>query len=127
MRPEKLNPLFVPVTELDGIGPKLGRSLAQLLTGRDSAEPPRICDLIFHLPHSVIDRRHQPSISQAMEGQVASFKVIVDRHFVPPRGNRRIPYRIKVHDNTGEMTLVFFQARGDWLEKAMPVGETRIV
>lgn len=127
MRPEILNPLFMPVSELEGIGPKLTQTLTRLLTGSETGETARLADLIFHLPHSVIDRRNQPSISQAVEGIISTFKVHVDRHHPPPRGNRRVPYRIDVHDETGEMALVFFRAHAEWLSKAMPVGDTRFV
>ena len=127
MRPEILNPLFKPVSSLEGIGPKLEKALTRLLHGRETGEPARISDLLFHIPHSVIDRRHQPKISEAKEGVISTFRVHVDNHVPPPRGNRRVPYRINVHDDTGNMTLVFFRSSGDWLLKAMPVGETRYV
>jgi|GEM_PF-1424785 len=127
MRPELLNPLFVPVSNLEGIGPKLTKTLTRLFHGNENADPARIADLLFHIPHSVIDRRNQPGIANAQEGVVSTFKVIVDSHNAPPRGNRRIPYRINVHDETGEMALVFFRGQSDWLSKSMPVGETRYV
>ncbi len=127
MRPEILNSLFKPVSSLEGIGPKLEKTLTRLFHGRETGEPARIADLLFHIPHSVIDRRNQPGIAHAVERQVATFKVHVDRHIAPPRGNKRVPYRIEVHDDTGEMTLVFFRSGGDWLQKSMPVGETRYV
>lgn len=127
MRPELLNPLFVPVSNLEGIGPKLTKILTRLFHGNENAETARIADLLFHIPHSVIDRRNQPGIANAQEGVVSTFKVVVDSHSVPPRGNRRIPYRINVHDETGEMALVFFRGQSDWLSKSMPVGETRYV
>lgn len=127
MRPELLNPLFVPVSNLEGIGPKLTKILTRLFHGNENAEPARIADLLFHIPHSVIDRRNQPGIANAQEGVVSTFKVIIDSHNAPPRGNRRIPYRINVHDETGEMALVFFRGQSDWLSKSMPIGETRYV
>ncbi len=127
MRPELLNPLFVPVSNLEGIGPKLTKTLTRLFHGNENGDPARIADLLFHIPHSVIDRRNQPGIANAQEGIVSTFKVIVDSHNAPPRGNRRIPYRINVHDETGEMALVFFRGHSDWLSKSMPIGETRYV
>ena len=56
-----------------------------------------------------------------------TLKVRVDRHQPSPRGNRRVPYRVFVHDETGELALVFFSAHTDYLNKALPVGETRYV
>ena len=127
MRPDLLNPLFEPVSALEGIGPKLTHTLTRLFHGRETGEPARIADLLFHLPHSIIDRRNRPGIANAVEGQVSTFKVHVDKHVAPPRGNRRIPYKIEVHDETGEMTLVFFRGHNEWLEKSMPEGEVRYV
>ena len=127
MRPEILNSMFKPVSSLEGIGPKLEKTLTRLFHGRETGEPARISDLLFHIPYSIIDRRNQPGIAGATEGMVATFKVHIDRHIAPPRGNKRVPYRIEVHDDSGEMTLVFFRSGGDWLAKSMPVGETRYV
>jgi ATP-dependent DNA helicase RecG len=126
MRPDILNPLFRPVTSLTGIGPKLGAALAKLL-GRSDGEEPRVVDLLFHLPVAIIDRRRQPGIALSPEGAVVTLKVRVDRHQKPPRGNRRIPYRVFAHDDTGEIGLTFFHANEAWLEKTLPVGETRYV
>ncbi len=127
MRPQILNPLFASVSTLPGIGPKLTKTLTRLLRGNENEEEARIVDLLFHAPHSVIDRRNQPGITNALNGAIATFQVHVDRHLPPPRGNRRVPYRIDVHDDTGELSLVFFHPRADWLEKAMPVGEKRYI
>jgi ATP-dependent DNA helicase RecG len=125
MRPAILNPLFRPVTSLAGIGPKLGQALAKLLgTGEDE---PRVVDLLFHLPVAIIDRSKQPGIAKASEGQIVTLKVRIDRHQPPPRGNRRIPWRVFAHDDTGEIALTFFHAHGDYLEKTLPIGATRYV
>ncbi len=127
MRPDILNPLFRPVTSLPGIGAKLGQALGRLLGYGDPGEPPRVAELLFHLPVALIDRSRQPEIAYAAEGATVTLKVRVDRHQKPPRGNRRIPYRVFAHDDTGEIALTFFHAKSDWLEKALPVGETRYV
>jgi len=126
MRPEILNPLFRPVTSLDGVGPKIAVALARLVGSADS-DAPRVVDLLFHLPVALIDRRKQPGIALSPEGAIVTLKVRVDRHQKPPRGNRRIPYRVYCHDETGEIALTFFHANDTWLEKTLPVGETRYV
>jgi ATP-dependent DNA helicase RecG len=41
--------------------------------------------------------------------------------------NRRIPYRIDCRDDTGEITLVYFHGRADYLTSALPEGEKRLV
>ena len=127
MRPQLLNALFAPVEKLPGIGPKLALGLTRLFRGNDSTEIARVGDLLFHLPASLIDRRNQPCVAEAKEGEIATIKVIIDQHFPPPRGNKRAPYRVQVHDPSGEMSLVYFHGQGSWLEKQMPVGETRYI
>ena len=88
MRPALLNPLFAPVTSLPGVGPKQDKLLRYLL-GRD--ETPRLVDLLLHLPASVIDRRAQPKIRDAVQGTVVTLEVTVDRHRPPPPRNSRAP------------------------------------
>jgi ATP-dependent DNA helicase RecG len=127
MRPDILNPLFRPVTSLTGIGPKLGQTLGKLLTTSEPDGEARVIDLLFHLPVGIIDRRNQPGIALSPEGAIVTLKVRVDRHQKPPRGNHRIPWRVFCHDDTGEIALTFFHARGDYVEKMLPVGETRYV
>jgi len=127
MRPEILNPLFRPLTSLPGVGEKVAAMLHRLLPDAVVGETPRVIDLLFHLPVAIIDRRNQPGIALSPEGAIVTLKVRIDRHQKPPRGNRRIPYRVFAHDDTGEIALTFFHAVDAWLEKNLPVGETRYV
>ncbi|MBL4600268.1 MAG: ATP-dependent DNA helicase RecG [Rhizobiaceae bacterium] len=127
MRPTILDPLFAPVSSLAGIGPKLEKALNRLFFGNEKADAARLVDLLFHIPHSIIDRRQQPAIADAIEGAIVTMKVWVDSHSPPPRGNRRVPYRVQVHDDSATMTLVFFHAHQAWIEKALPIGEMRYV
>ncbi len=127
MRPTILNPLFVSVSNLSGIGPKLEKALTRLFLGTDAGEPARISNLLFHIPHSIIDRRNQPGIAAAQHGTIVTLKIHVDRHQPSPPARKNVPYRINVHDESGELTLVFFQGRAPWLEKLLPIGETRYV
>jgi ATP-dependent DNA helicase RecG len=124
MRPPLLNPLFAPIATLPGIGPKVEK-LYQRLFGR--GEPPRIVDLLFHLPASAIDRRSRPKLRDVEFGIVVTVAVTVDRHRPPPPHRPRAPYQIYVSDDTGDLTLVYFNAHRDYLQKLFPVGETRIV
>ncbi|WP_428978289.1 ATP-dependent DNA helicase RecG [Oricola thermophila] len=127
MRPPVLDPLFAPVSVIDGIGPRLARTLANLLPVPEAMEEPRVLGLAFHLPHSIIDRRKQPGVALAPEGAIVTLKVRVDRHQPSPRGRGNVPYRVFAHDETGEIGLVFFHAKAAWLERALPVGETVLV
>jgi len=124
MRPEILNPLFRPLAGLPGVGPKIAPRLAHLVgPPGETAREAVIADLLFHLPSGLVDRRRQGLIASSPEGAIVTLNVRVDRHVKPPAGNRRAPWRVYVHDESGEMALVHFHARGDWLEKQYPIGE----
>ena len=124
MRPTLLNPLFAPVTTLPGVGPKQDKLLRYLLS-RD--ETPRLVDLLLHLPASVIDRRAQPKIREAVQGAMVTLEVTVDRHRPPPPRNSRAPYLVYASDDTGDVVLTFFRAKPGYVEKLLPVGEKRYV
>jgi ATP-dependent DNA helicase RecG len=119
MRPTVLDPLFTPVSARPGIGPKLADLLARA-TGRDGADDTRVIDLLFHAPHTIIDRRHQPGIAHATEGAIVTLTLVIDQHQPPPRGKAHLPYRVLAHDETGEIALTFFRTKGNWLERALP-------
>jgi ATP-dependent DNA helicase RecG len=124
MRPPVLNPLFASLTSLPGIGPKLETLYAKLL----DRETPRVVDLLFHLPTGAIDRRARPKLNEVQPGQVVTVAVQVEEHRPAPRHRPRAPYRIITSDDTGvTLTLTYFSARPDYLEKLLPVGETRYV
>lgn len=127
MRPFLLDPLFAPATSLEGVGPKVAGLLANVtpvdITGREL----RVGDLLFVLPHSVIDRRLRYSIAGAPEGAIVTLELTIDSHQPPPRGNRTAPYRVFAHDDTGEIALTFFHARGEWLARTLPQGEKMVV
>jgi ATP-dependent DNA helicase RecG len=127
MRPTILDPLFVPITSLAGVGPKVGALIEKVVPADLGDRPARAGDLLFMLPHTVIDRRSRPGIAGSAEGQIVTLEVRIDRHQPPPRGNRSVPYRVFAHDDTGEIALTFFHAHASYLEKAMPEGEHVVV
>jgi ATP-dependent DNA helicase RecG len=125
MRPPVLNPLFAALSALPGIGPKLEKVFARLLVRE--GEQPRIIDLLFHLPSSFVDRRNQPKLSQVVPDTVVTVAVSVDRHRPPPPNRPRAPYNIDTSDETNTLTIAYFNARRDYLEKLFPEGELRYV
>jgi ATP-dependent DNA helicase RecG len=126
MRPAVLDPLFSTVATLPGVGPKVADLLARV-TGREDADDCRVVDLLFHAPASLIDRRNRPGIALAPQGAIVTIEGRVDRHQPPPPGKSNMPYRVFLHDDTGELALTFFRAKGNWLEKALPIDETVMV
>ena len=125
MRPPVLNPLFASLSALSGIGPKLEKLFGRLIGC--NGEPPRIVDLLFHLPIGSVDRRHQPKLSEVTPDTVVTVAVTVDRHRPPPPNRPRAPYNIDTSDDTNTLTITYFNARRDYLEKLLPEGELRYV
>ena len=125
MRPTLLNPLFASLASLPGVGPKLEK-LYRRLFGREN-EAPRLVDLIFHLPTGTVDRRARPKLSEVVPGTIVTVEVTIDRHRPPPPGRSRAPYLIYASDETNDIILTYFNARRDYLERLLPVGERRYV
>jgi ATP-dependent DNA helicase RecG len=117
-RPEILFPLFAGLETLDGIGPKSAKAFAAL-----GVEKPK--DLLLLLPHSGIDRARCASVRDVVPPTTVTVEVEVEAHFAPRTKGR--PYRVMVRDSALEFQLIFFHARGDYLQKLLPVGEKRLV
>ena len=117
-RPELLFPLFADLETLEGVGPKSAKAFAGLGVTR-----PR--DLLFLLPHSVVDRSRRGSIREVEPPVTATVEVTVGAH--QPSRRKGGPYRVLVRDAEAEFALVFFHARGDYLLKLLPPGERRLV
>jgi ATP-dependent DNA helicase RecG len=96
----------------------LGALMAKLAGGR-------VVDLCWHLPVGTVDRRFSPKLNEAPVGAVVTVSVSVDSH--RPARHQRQPYKIFCHDDSGELTLVFFNAKADYLLRLLPEGEVRIV
>ncbi|HTK13440.1 MAG TPA: ATP-dependent DNA helicase RecG [Xanthobacteraceae bacterium] len=126
MRPNHLNPLFAALTSLSGVGAKL-EALYRRLLGRGE-ETPRVIDVLLHMPSGTIDRRARPKLNEVVPGTVVTVAVTIDAHRPPPPGRRgRAPYRIQAHDETGDITLTYFNGRKDYLDKLLPEGARRYV
>ncbi len=117
-RPEILFPLYASLETLDGIGPKSARAFEAL-------EVTRPKDLLFLLPYAGTDRRRRDTVQGAAFPTTVTVEVTVGAHF-PPRTKGK-PYRIAVRDRMLDWTVVFFHARGDYLQTLMPTGQRRIL
>ncbi len=117
-RPEILFTLFASLESIEGIGKKTTSYFNGL-----QIEKPR--DLLFHLPHNVIDRVRRNTLFGLDLPATATVDVVIGPHH-PPR-SRGKPYRIIVRDARMEWQLVFFHAHGDYLKKTLPTGQRRLV
>lgn len=125
MRPAILNPLFAPLRGLTGIGPKMAPLYDRLLALQGNEA--RIIDLLFHLPLSAIDRRVKGRIADAVVGEHGTFEVRAVIHRPGPPGRAKSPYRVLVEDDTGDITLTWFNAARVRMEAMLPIGDIRYV
>ncbi|MFQ5565790.1 MAG: DEAD/DEAH box helicase, partial [Paracoccaceae bacterium] len=117
-RPEVLFPLFAEIAGLPGVGPKSAQLYAKLGVTR-------LVDLLFLLPGGLVDRRPRDSLVGVEPGQVVTVAVTVGEHY-PPRTKTQ-PYRVHVQGGGVYFELVFFHAKGDWIQRALPPGGRRVI
>ena len=117
-RPEILFPLFAELETLEGVGPKTAKIFPQI-----GVERPK--DLLYLLPNSGIDRSRKASVRDVVLPTTVTVEVEIGGHF-PPKSKGR-PYRVMVRDAGLEFMLVFFHARGDYLQTLLPTGQRRLV
>lgn len=118
-RPFALDPLFRLVTALPGVGPKNAKLFEKLTGGA------KVIDLLWHKPVDFIDRRHAPALRDVENGKIATLEIEVMKH--TPNARSGLPYRVRGSDGTGSIDLVFFNAKRDWLEKQLPIGQVRLI
>jgi len=117
MRDPVLYPFYADLSSLPGVGPKVRPVLARLIGGETWL------DLLFHLPVSWIDRRNRATIDLAQVGEVATITGTVDKL---EHARATFPARIRLRDDTGYITLTYFHANRQWLERTFKIGETII-
>ena len=118
MRPERLNPLFVPADSLKGVGTGLARPLERLgLT--------RVRDFAYHLPDRFVQRRAISNLDEASTGE----QIIVALTAVEHRSSSgRGPFRVLASDAIGNICAISYFGRASYsAKKLLPVGELRWV
>jgi ATP-dependent DNA helicase RecG len=118
MRHDILNSLFAPLNTLQGVGPKIA-PLAEKAVGGD-----KVRDAAFHLPVSLVDRRYRPLINEAELGKLATIEARVEGHEAGGMGR---PYKVRMSDESGFLSLLFFKPNTRYLLDRLPVGQMRIV
>lgn len=117
-RPEILFPLFSRIDGLAGVGPKT----AALFDNMDIKLPR---DLLFTLPQNGITRRYIEKAADARPPEMIIIPVEVSSIHRPASRNR--PWRVTVSDGVTDISLVFFHARPEWIEKEFPLGQKRVI
>ncbi|MEM9710417.1 MAG: ATP-dependent DNA helicase RecG [Pseudomonadota bacterium] len=117
-RPPILFPLFADLASLPGIGPKLAKTLTEA-----GLESPK--DLLFHLPHSGIDRTPRATLQGLETPATATVEARIGSH--RPARQKGRPYRIEAEDSGLTFSIVYFHAAADYLERILPPGATKLV
>ena len=117
MRDQALYQFYRDIDSLPGVGPKVRPVLARLIGGETWL------DLLFHLPTSWIDRRNRATIASVEVGEIATVTGTVDKL---EHARMKYPARVRLRDDTGFITLSYFHANRQWLEKTFKIGETII-
>ena len=118
-RPLALFPLFRGVETLKGIGPRLSGIISKRIG-------PYAIDVLRHVPVGLIHRHERQHLSQVADGEVVTLLLTPTHHDKPPPRSRR-PYRILCDHATGQVELIFFHIKGDYLSRQLPVGKARLV
>lgn len=103
----------IPVERLWGAGPKISRALRE--KGIETAE-----DLLYFCPISYEDRRTISPIGEAEEGSYGSFTGrIVSSGFAYHRHSRKRGFQALLEDDTGSISLDWFNYPGPHLKKLL--------
>ena len=118
-RPESLFGLFAQTTILPGVGGKVSGLIEKKMGGH-------VIDLLRHLPVGVIDRSQRPAIPMIEDGGIVTLEVTVTGHDKPPRQSKR-PWRVTAENDSGNIEIIYFHTKGDYVEKLLPIGSLRII
>ncbi len=110
--------LLSPVRALKGARKDTIDLIAKVAGGR------LVRDLVFLPPNSAIDRRLRVPIGETNEGDIATIEAEVDAHMP---GYKNLPYRIRLRDESGFLTVAYFRANEEMLKRMWPVGQTRLI
>ena len=108
----------IPLSRLKGIGPKKESSL-------NSLEIFSVLDILTYFPRRYIDRTNEAKISSLEVGEEGMILVEILNVYKQRTRNRRSIVTATVTDQTGNVTLTFFNQ--PWREKQLKVGTEVII
>jgi ATP-dependent DNA helicase RecG len=117
--------LEAPLKSLKGLGAR-GEELLTKVLGKPLT-PPRVIDLLWHLPSGYLDRRLTASIHEALPGTVTTLVVVPLRYSTPPKGAARAPLRVVCEDESATLDIVFFHGDRGAVRRLLPLNEPRLV
>lgn len=118
-KPFDIEALLATAPSYRGMRPDTAELVAKVAGG------PLARDALFLAPIGAIDRRKRVAIAEAIEGEIATIEAEVDRHLPP--GRSKAPYRVRLRDETGFLTVVYFRPRVEMLKRMWPIGQRRLL
>ncbi|CAO6131374.1 RecG RecG-like helicase [Candidatus Pelagibacterales bacterium] len=115
---KNLNFFFNPVSKVKGIGPKIKKLFNEKKIDTN-------IDLIFNFPYGLIDRTHCPKLNNLEIGKISTIFVKVRKHNFPRI--RRLPNTVQCFDETGEINIVFFNSRENYIKEILPINSEVII
>lgn len=115
---KNFNFFFNPVSKVKGIGPKIKKLFNEKKIDTN-------IDLIFNFPYGLIDRTHCPKLNNLEIGKISTIFVKVKKHNFPRI--RRLPNTVQCYDETGEINIVFFNSRENYIKEILPINGDVIV
>ncbi len=112
------NFFFNPVSKVKGIGPKIKKLFNEKKIDTN-------IDLIFNFPYGLIDRTHCPKLNNLEIGKISTIFVKVRKHNFPRI--RRLPNTVQCFDETGEINIVFFNSRENYIKEILPINSEVII
>ena len=118
MLEKNFNFFFNPVSKVKGIGPKIKKLFNEKKIDTN-------IDLIFNFPYGLIDRTHCPKLNNLEIGKISTIFVKVRKHNFPRI--RRLPNTVQCFDETGEINIVFFNSRENYIKEILPINSEVII
>ena len=118
MRSEKINPLFSPISTLQGVGPKIEILLSRLV-GK------KLINLLWHLPYNVIKRNYHENLNEAKINSIVTIKVKVIDH--NPSRFKRQPYKVSCICEQIPINIIFFNSRHPIIKNSLPINSEKYI
>ena len=115
---KNFNFFFNPISKIKGIGPKIQKLFNEKKIVSNA-------DLIFNFPYGLIDRTHCPKLNNLEVGKISTIFVRVKKYNFPRI--RRLPNTVQCFDDTGEINIVFFNSRENYIKEILPLNVEVII
>ena len=115
---KNFNFFFNPISKIKGIGPKIQKLFNEKKIVSNA-------DLIFNFPYGLIDRTHCPKLNNLEVGKISTIFVRVKKYNFPRI--RRLPNTVQCFDDTGEINIVFFNSRENYIKEILPLNTEVII